>query len=118
MVLHDGGVNDKRKERALREGDPPVGCTIADCFKSSAARIVLDLRTDIEKCVADPIRIIDRAWCCKASQGGPPEYTGNFSITLAGDVPFGDIVPYTKFFAKHLLKAALVPGEKWVHAHV
>ena len=109
VVLRDGGVSDERKERALREGDPPVGCTIADRYKSSAARIVLALCTDIEKNVADPIRILDGSWCRKVSCGGPPKYTGNFSITLAGDVPFATITPYTKFFAKHLLRAALVP---------
>ena len=118
VILRDGGVSDEWKEWNLWEGDPPVGRTVEECQKSSAARIVLALHTDIERQVADPIRIIDGAWCCKASKGGPPEYTGDFSVTLAGDVPFAAIIPYLTFFTRHLLRAHLVPGEKWVHAQI
>ena len=73
FILQRGsGVDDERRERNLREGDPPVGRTLADRYKNSAARIVLAIPSDIEKEVANPIRIIDGAWCRKASQGGPP----------------------------------------------
>ena len=104
VLQRGGGLDDERKERALREGDPPVGRAITDRYKASAARIVLTIRSDIEKQVTDPIRIIDGAWCRKASNGGPPDYTGNFSFTLAGDVPFSTILTYHTFIGKNLTR--------------
>ena len=118
VVQRGGGVDDAQRERNLREGDPPSGRTLEDRYRSAAARIVLAVRSDIEKAVANPIRVIDGSWCRKAAQRGPPEYTGNFSFTLAGDVPFSVIATYERFFIKHLLKGVLVPREKWVHAHI
>ena len=118
VVAHNSGVDDEHKEWALWEGDPPVGHTLTDRYKSSAAKIVLAICSDIEKQVVNPICIIDSAWCHKASSGGPPEYMGNFSFTVTGVIPFGVILTYHCFFIKYLLKGDLVPGEKWVHVHI
>lgn len=41
VVLRNGGDPNEHKERALCEGDPPVRRTIADRYKSSAAKIVI-----------------------------------------------------------------------------
>lgn len=67
--------------------------------------------------VAKPIQIIDGAWSRHSVPGKKPVPTGNFSFTIAGDVPFQDIILYTPYFIKVLLKGVLVPGEKWMFVH-
>ena len=87
--------------------------------RRSATRIIMGIRTAIERAVARPaLRLIEGAWSRRSVKDGPPVPTGNFSFTVAGEVSLGDALPYEKYFTDVLGKGHIVPGEKWVHVQL
>ena len=117
VVARDGGFSDPDREAALW-GEHGTG-PLLEMHRRSATRLIMGIRTAIERAVARPaLRLIEGAWSRRSVKDGPPMPTGNFSFTVAGEVSLADALPYEKYFTDALGKGHIVPGEKWVHVQV
>ena len=117
VIARDGSFSNPDREAALRgeHGTRPL----IELHCRSATRIVMGIRTAIERAVANPdLRLIEGAWSRRSVKDAPPVTTGNFSFTVAGEVSLGDALPYEKYFTDVLSKGHMVPGEKWVHVQL